>query len=136
MLEGVFRIIVTAVPKSEALKMALNATSVYPAAKNLIRAGDLTAKMSAVNECVLNDCFRALAWDAVGLDPKVPFPSLPGELLYGDLSASLHSPALREVYLSDLGDPTTTAFFTAAARLTERVVTVFSEQDAAAAPNE
>ena len=90
--------------------------------------------MSHVNDALLDLAFRAEAWRCLGLPADTPFPSLPGEILYGDLSAEIHNPTLKEIYLSD-GDPLSVAsrFFIAAAGVFSRKVAYYSEADAALA---
>jgi len=132
-LEGVLRDIVTAIPKNEFLQTALNSTTISAPTKKLMLAGDISVKMTPVSNALLNLPFRAAAWKAIGFLPDVPFPSLPGETLYGDLSSSIHAPALKEVYLSDYHDRESTVylFFAAAAQRMEKKLKIFSEEAAA-----
>ena len=66
----------------------------------------------------------------------MPFPSLPGELLYGDLSSSIHAPSLKTVYVSDEEEAASLEFFTKAAGFLKRKVVAYSEAEAALAPGE
>ena len=90
--------------------------------------------MSHVNDALADLEFRAEAWICLGLPTETPFPSLPGEILCGDLSAKIHNPTLKEIYQSD-GEPSSVdaLFFTAAANVLSRKVSDYSEADAALA---
>ena len=132
-LEGVSRDIVRAIPEDEVLQTALNATTVLAHTKKLMLAGNISVKMTPVSNALLNLPFRAAAWKAIGFAPDVPFPDLPGDTLYGDLSSSIHAPALKEVYLSDYHDRDSKVylFFVAAAQRMEKILKIFSEEAAA-----
>ena len=83
--------------------------------------------MTYVNEALLNSGFRAEAWRVLGLPLETPFPSLPGEIIYGDLSNELHNPALDSVYLAEEDTSSNSSrFFLAAAAVVERDVVYFS----------
>ena len=78
---------------------------------------------------------REAAWERVlNFSSNVPFPSLPGELLYGDLSSSIHAPSLKTVYVSDEEEAASLEFFTEAAGFLKRKVEAYSEAEAALAP--
>lgn len=84
-MEGILRAVVSAIPKSSALKAALNGTQIPAPYKKLMQEGGTNVRMTTVNEAMLNEPFRLAAWQALDLPSDVPFPSLPGEMLYGDL---------------------------------------------------
>ena len=44
---------------------------------------------------------RAHIWKELGIEATVPFPSFPGSLLYGDLSAAVHLPTYRSLIIED-----------------------------------
>ena len=71
------------------------------------------ASMSNVNEALKHKPFQQAAWEALGIDPQVVFPTLSGDTIYGDLSASIHSPALSEVYVSSTASKEVQDFFRA-----------------------
>jgi hypothetical protein len=107
-------------------------TTISPSAKKSMRGNIASVRMSHVNDALLDLAFRAEAWRCLGLPAGTPFPSLPGDILYGDLSAEIHNPTLKEIYLSD-GEASSVAsrFFIAAAGLLSRKVAYYSEADAA-----
>lgn len=53
--------------------------------------------------------------------------------MYGDLSALIHSPGLKQVFLSEDIDEDNKAFFTAGATLTKKVIVLYSASAADAA---
>ena len=134
-LELLFRRLLLKLQDNETLKNALNNSSVISktVVKNL--SGLVAAvRMSSVNDALLDDVFRTRAWESLGIPADTPFPSLPGELLYGDLSAEIHHPMIKEVYLSD-GELSSivSLFFVAAANALNHKVVYYSDAEAARA---
>lgn len=134
-LEAILLAIVKAIPGDTHLLRALKSVSlVNEPDKKLMRTASPYVKMSAVNRAMLDLPFRTAAWKAIGLDPDVPFPILQSDLIYGDLSLSMHSPVLREVFLSNKYDgEASIKFFTAAAEFVGKKANIFSEEEAAGA---
>ena len=135
-LEEVFRGILSEIPGNSALKSALeNITSIGNNSKKCMLSALTTTKMTDVNKAMLDPAFCKAAWEALDFPPETQFPhSLSADsLLYGDLSFSLHSPALREVYLSQKTDKGTYDFFVLAAKYSNKKAETFSEEEAAAA---
>jgi len=135
-LEEVFRGILSEIPGNSALKSALeNITSIGNNSKKCMLSALTTTKMTDVNKAMLDPAFCKAAWEALDFPPETQFPlSLSAEsLLYGDLSFSLHSPALREVYLSQKTDKGTYDFFVLASKYSNKKAETFSEEEAAAA---
>ena len=133
-LECIFRDIVKAIPQDVDLQKALNATTISASAKKLMLAGNIIVSMTQVNNALLNLPFRAAAWRAIGFPPDTPFPSLPGEVLYGDLSSSIHAPNLRNVFLSDRHDKESDLYLLlqVAAKHMQKKMELYSEEAAAA----
>ena len=134
-LEAILLAIVKAIPEDTHLMLALVSVSlVNESDKKLMRTASPYVKMSAVNRAMLDLPFRTAAWTAIGLDPDVPFPILQSDLIYGDLSLSMHSPVLREVFLSNkYDDEASIKFFTAAAEFMGKKAKIFYEEEAAGA---
>jgi len=134
-LEALFRCIVQYLQEDKPIQDALSkSTTISQSAKKSLKGTIAFARMSHVNEALLDLEFRVEAWRCLGLPSDTPFPSLPSEILYGDLSAEIHNPTLKEIYLSD-GEASSVAsrFFIAAAGLLSRKVAYYSEADAALA---
>lgn len=131
MLEGIFRAIVLAAPANKDLAAAVNSSALREEDKDLINQGSLEVAMSAVNRALLHPPARAAAWKYLGFGPDVPLPSLSGTLLYDDLSAVVHAPPFKEVFLSDRSAADTRAFFQAAAGYMNKAAVEFSEAQAA-----
>ena len=132
-LEVLFRRLLQHLQEDKPIQEALDkSTSITKPAKKSLTGPIASARMSHVNEALLDIEFRAEAWRCLGLPADTPFPSLPGDILYGDLSAEIHNPTLKEIYLSD-GEASSVAsrFFIAAAGLLSRKVAYYSEADAA-----
>jgi hypothetical protein len=89
--------------------------------------------MSAVNNALQDKTFQGAAWEALEIDPEVSFPNLYSDTIYGDLSASIHSPALSEVFVSNLASRGDLAFFKAIAARSRppKAILVFDEDFAA-----
>ena len=135
-LEEVFRGILSEIPGNSALKSALeNITSIGNNSKKCMLSALTTTKMTDVNKAMLDPAFCKAAWEALDFPPETQFPlSLSADsLLYGDLSFSLHSPALRELYLSQKTDKGTYDFFVLAAKYSNKKAETFSDEEAAAA---
>ena len=109
MLEALFRDVVEAALKNEKLRQVLEKLPAKTAAA--IKSSDVS--MSAVNKALKHKPFQQAAWGALGIDPQVVFPTLSGDTIYGDLSASIHSPALSEVYVSSTASKEVQDFFRA-----------------------
>ena len=73
------------------------------------------ASMTSINNALVNDPeFKSKAWELLAFPALLPLPSISGELLYGDVSACVHLPTLRKVYVSDGRPPEWVAFYSAA----------------------
>ena len=95
--------------KNEKLRQVLD---ILPAkTATALKSSDVS--MSAVNKALKHKPFQQAAWEALGIDPQVVFPTLSGDTIYGDLSASIHSPALSEVYVSSTASKEVQDFFRA-----------------------
>jgi hypothetical protein len=135
-LEEVFRGILSEIPGNSALKSALEKiTSISSNSKKCMLSALTTTKMTDINRAMLDPAFCEAAWEALAFPPETQFPrTLPADnLLYGDLSFSLHSPALNEVYLSQKSDKGSYDFFVLAAKYSNKKAETFSEEEAAAA---
>jgi len=132
-LEELFRRLLSALSDEAILAEALDKSDgMARHVKQAIKTQGQGVKMTTVNEALKNDPFRAAAWKLLGLPQDTPFPSLPGELLYGDLSIEIHSPALKDVYLSDENmESRTSKFFMAAAEVLGRSIMSYGEGAAA-----
>ena len=109
------------------LSSALDSSGLDKSKLKNLKGPASSARMTYVNEALLNSDFRAEAWRALGLPLDTPFPSLPGEIIYGDLSNELHNPALDSVYLAEEDASSySSRFFLAAAAVVERDVVYFS----------
>ena len=134
-LEALFRRLLQHLQDDNLFKEALSKSdTISPSVKKSMRGNIASVRISHVNDALLDAEFCHEAWRCLGLPAGTPFPSLPGEILYGDLSAEIHNPALKEIYLSD-GEPSSEAsrFFIAAAGVFSRKVAYYSEADAALA---
>lgn len=60
--------------------------------------------MTSVVKALSDSTFQRAVWETFEIPMNISLPSLTNELLYGDLSASVHSPSLRHVYLSEETD--------------------------------
>jgi hypothetical protein len=122
------------VPKNSELTTALTkCRNISKDEKFKIERGDLSVKMSSVNQALIDDAFRALAWKAIGFDSLIPFPNLTGDIIYGVLSSMIHFPNLSEIYLSDESTPENKAFFEAASIFMSKAIVEYSESEANAA---
>ena len=132
---ALFRRLLQHLQEDKPIQDALNkSTTIIPSVKKSLTGPIALVRMSHVNDALVDLEFRAEAWRCLGLPADTPFPSLPGDILYGDLSAEIHNPTLKEIYLSD-GEASSVAsrFFIAAAGLLSRKVAYYSEADAAQA---
>jgi hypothetical protein len=91
-----------------------------------------SVRMSTVSDALRDRSFRTAAWESLGMPKDTPFPSLPGELVYGDLSSEIHAPSIKEVYLSrEKEDSDHSRFFLALADVLKKPVVFYSEAYAA-----
>jgi len=88
------RAVVAAITKSAALEAALNGTRIPAPHEKAMQAGGTNLGLTVVNDAMLNESFCLAAWQALGLPFGVPFPSLPGEMLYDGLRFLISSPGL------------------------------------------
>ena len=133
-LEGILRAVVAAITKSAALEAALNGTRIPAPHEKAMQAGGTNVGLTVVNDAMLYESLCLAAWQALGLPSGVPFPSLPGEMLYGGLCSSIPSPGLKSVCVLDKDEEeaATVELFAEAANLGEKEVVGFSAADAAA----
>jgi hypothetical protein len=132
-LETLFRRLLEQLASDNSFAEALkNSTSLPESLKKLLVGPISSVRMSDINKALLDSAFRSSAWTSLGLPPETPFPSMPGELIYGDLSAEIHSPSLKEIYLAEEdASSNLSRFFVAAAVVISRSVVVYSEASAA-----
>ena len=128
MLEKIFRLLLDLIPDDAKLSSALDSLTGFDTNKiKNLKGPASSVRMTNVNEALLNPDFRAEAWRSLGLPPDTPFPSLPGEIIYGDLSNEVHNPALNSVYLAEEeASSYSSRFFLAAAEVVKREVVFFS----------
>jgi len=133
-LESIFRLVLEKLDSDASLAKILESSSgIRKEAKNDIRTNKFRAKMSSVNEALLDENFRKAAWTAIGLDPSLEMPILDGQLLYGLVSSILHSPNIIEVYLSDESSLQASQFYLNAGALISKKLVLYSDADAAGA---
>jgi hypothetical protein len=61
----------------------------------------LRATMSSINDALQRvDEFRANIWTKLNLPLEMPMAALTGNLLYGDISSTIHLPGFKSVYIS------------------------------------
>ena len=101
-LEVLFRDVVDAVSKNETFQLALQNSSLSKSTKRALVEGGVKTSISAVINALQDETFQGAAWEALEIDPEMSFPNLYSDTIYGDLSASIHSPALSEVFVSNL----------------------------------
>lgn len=92
------------------LRTILEASSLPSYVKKNASTG-LSATMTAVNSALENDEYRQRAWELLAIPTDIPLPQISGEILYGDVSAILHKPNFRNVYLSDAWSDKSVLFF-------------------------
>lgn len=100
-LEKLFHLLLDQISNNPELSSALDLSGLDKNKLKNLKGPASSARMTNVNEALLNSGFRAEAWKALELPLDTPFPSLPGEIIYGDLSNELHNPALDSVYLGE-----------------------------------
>jgi hypothetical protein len=132
-LESLFRHLLEQLEVDTDFAEALEkSTSLPDSLKKSLRGNIYSVRMSDINRALLDSAFRSSAWSSLGLPPETPFPYMPGDLLYGNLSAEIHSPSLTEVYLTEEdASSNLSRFFVAAAAVVKRRVVVYSEASAA-----
>ena len=124
-----FRDVVEVVSANKTLFGVLQSTSLPRGIKKAFEDEGVKASMSSVNKALKDKTFQRAAWEALEIDIEVPFPTLYSDTIYGDLSASIHSPALSEVFVSSQSTTGDRAFFgTIAARfIPPKAVLIFDE---------
>ena len=61
--------------------------------------------MTAVSEALRDESFHYFVWKKFGIIPAPKMPALPGDYLYGDVSAVVHYTSLSYLYLPDNSPP-------------------------------
>lgn len=137
MLEVLFRDVVDAVSTNETLRLVLQSSNLSKKTKSVLEEGGVQASMSAVNNALKDKTFQSAAWETLEIDSEVSFPNLYGDTIYGDLSASIHSPALTGVFVSNHASRGDLAFFEAIAARSRppKAILVFKEEFAAMGAN-
>ena len=92
----------------------------------------LSASMSSINEVLRDAKFRHCVWESFGIPMDVQYPELPGALMYGDVSSSVHLPNLQSIYVSE-NDRALGTFYSAILNSLKsgKSVEYYSEADAA-----
>ena len=131
-MESFFRKIAVEVhEKMGSLYDVLDKSSLPTNTKNSVKSG-LAARMSKVNEALTDTAFRNAVWDSFNISREVEFIELPGSLLYGDVSSSVHLPGLSVIYVSD-ATPLAGRFYESVSKAmkSSKKVLFFSEEEAA-----
>ena len=130
-MEAFFRNIAILVNQSLNFQTILNNTSCTALTKKSVRSG-LSAKMTCVNDALSDNSFRVAIWQHLNISSSVRLPELPGAVLYGDVSSSVHLPGIPVIYVSN-ENPVEAHFYTAISKtlIAVKKIVTFSEAEVA-----
>jgi hypothetical protein len=86
--------------------------------------------MSAIDRAVRNSDVQAAVWMHFSFVPSVEYPVLSNDLLYGTLSAGVHTKVFKHILVSDEADDSYKKFIRELASYFRRTVVEYSEVDA------
>ena len=86
--------------------------------------------MSAIDRAVRNSDVQAAVWRHFGFEQSVEYPMLSNDLLYGTLSAGVHTKVFKHILVSDEADYSYKKFIRELAKYFRRTFVEYSEVDA------
>jgi hypothetical protein len=86
--------------------------------------------MSAIDRAVRISVMQAAVWKHFRFDQRVEYPMLSSDLLYGTLSAGVHTKVFKHILVSDMADGSYKEFFRALGDFFGQTVVEYSEIDA------
>jgi hypothetical protein len=101
------------------------------ARKNFRAAADSQfPSMSAIDRAVRNSVMQVAVWEHFRFEPHLEYPTLSSDLLYGTLSAGVHTKVFKHIPVSDMADGSYKEFLCALGNYFRQTVVEYSERDA------
>ncbi len=132
LLESFFRRVATQIQEDESLKEVLRTSKLLKSHRESAMSGP-RASMTSINAALEVNEFRNLIWEQLKLPENLPMAAVSGELLYGDLSSTIHLPGFSHVYISSSASTEYIIFFKELVKVTtpQLTVVIYSEENSA-----
>jgi hypothetical protein len=132
-LEAFFRDVACCVKSNANVSAALSKSSQISDKAKKDASKGVNSSMSSINAALQDSQFRDAVWTALNVSESMVLPSLTNDILYGDLSGAIHSPALTEVYVRSKARKEYVNFFSVLAERfrPSKSLVLYSEENAA-----
>jgi hypothetical protein len=132
-LEAFFRDVACCVKSNANVSAVLSKSSQISKIDKKDASKGANSAMSSINTALQDSQFRDAVWTALNVSDSMVLPSLTNDILYGDLSGAIHSPALTEVYVRSKARKEYVIFFSVLAERfrPSKSLVLYSEEDAA-----